>query len=103
MAITLILVIFIIIVERYANRSDTKKIEEKKLPEDDDAENKKSFFSNEDMFKRTTTQRSMTVKLKTVKTSDLDMSSNAAQDFLSSFDSANNDDDIEDSRTKITS
>lgn len=43
----------------------------------------------------------MTVKLKTVKTSDLDMGSDAAQDFLSSFNN-DDDDDIEDARTKIT-
>jgi len=101
MAVTVIGVIVVIIVERYANRSDTKKVEEKKLAEDEDADKKKSFFSNEEMFKRTTTQRSMTVKLKTVKTSDLDMSSSAAQEFLNSF-GGDEDDDIEDSRTKIT-
>ena len=44
----------------------------------------------------------MTVKLKTVKTSDLDMSSGAAQEFLNSFDKGDDDSDIEDSRTKIT-
>lgn len=54
------------------------------------------------MFKRTTTQRSMTVKLKTVKTSDLDMSSSAAQEFLSSFGNEDDGSDIEDSRIKIT-
>jgi len=45
----------------------------------------------------------MTVKLKTVKTSDLDLGSDAAQHFLSSFNNEDDDDDIEDSRTKITS
>jgi hypothetical protein len=94
MAITVLLVITILIIERYANRSDTKKVEEKKLVEDA-TEHKKSFFSNEDMFKRTTTQRSMTVKLKTVKTSDLDMSSSAAQEFLSSFGDEHESEDIE--------
>lgn len=54
------------------------------------------------MFKRTTTQRSMTVKLKTVKTSDLDMSSSAAQDFLNSFENEDDGSDMDDSRTKIT-
>lgn len=43
----------------------------------------------------------MTVKLKTVKTSDLDLGSDAAQDFLNSFNN-DDDDDIEDARTKIT-
>lgn len=102
MASTVLGVLVLIIVERYANRSDTKKVEEKRI-EEDEQEKKKSFFSNDDMFKRTTTQRSMTVKLKTVKTSDLDMSSNAAQEFLSSFDKNDDDDDIEDSRIPITS
>jgi len=44
----------------------------------------------------------MTVKLKTVKTSDLDLASDAAHHFLSSFNNEEDDDDIEDSRTKIT-
>lgn len=101
MAITVLFVIILMIVERYANRSDTKKIEENKFltPEQ---ENKKGFFSNDEMFKRTTTQRSMTVKLKTVKTSDLDLGSGAAQDFLSSFAEKDDGSDIEDGRTKIT-
>jgi len=54
------------------------------------------------MFKRTTTQRSMTVKIKTVKTSDLDMTSSAAQDFLGDLGNDNDSNNIEDSRTKIT-
>jgi hypothetical protein len=44
----------------------------------------------------------MTVKLKTVKTSDLDMSSSAAQDYLSNMGGEQDDEDIEDGRTKIT-
>jgi len=79
-----------------------KKIEEKAFKTDDDSTKKKSFFSNEEMFKRTTTQRSMTVKIKTVKTSDLDLNSSAAQDFLNDM-GGDDDNDIEDSRTKITS
>lgn len=55
------------------------------------------------MFKRTTTQRSMTVKIKTVKTSDLDMSSSTAQEFLNDLGNDDDNDNIEDSRTKITS
>ena len=45
----------------------------------------------------------MTVKIKTVKTSDLDMNSSAAQDFLSNIGNDNDDSNIEESRTKITS
>lgn len=103
MAGTALLVLVIIIIERYANRSDTKKIEEDgRLGGEDEKTKKRSFFSNDEMFKRTSTARSMTVKLKTVKTTDLDMSSGAAQDFLSSFDANDDDNDVEDSRTKIT-
>lgn len=101
MAMTIILVLVVMMIERYANRTNTKKVEEKKLQDEGD-EQKKSFFSNDEMFKRTTTQRSMTVKLKTVKTSDLDMSSGAAQDFLHSFDNMEDQESMDDSRTKIT-
>lgn len=101
MAITILLVIAVMIIERYANRTNTKKVEEKKINEFQ-VEQKQSFFSNDEMFKRTTTQRSMTVKLKTVKTADLDMSSSAAQDFLHSFETDNKSDGMDDSRTKIT-
>ena len=37
------------------------------------------------MFARSTTERSMTVKLKTMKTSDLDLTGADSQDFLQSF------------------
>lgn len=36
MAKELLLIIFIIIIERYANRSDTKKVEEKRLDEEEE-------------------------------------------------------------------
>lgn len=103
MAFTVLGILVLIILERYANRSDTRKVEEKSLSEEAEGQkNKQNFFSNDDMFKRTTTNRSMTVKLKTVKTSDLDMNSDAAQEFLSSFDAGDDGSDIEDSRVPIT-
>lgn len=55
MAKELLLIIFVMIIERYANRSDTKKVEEKRLSEDEEETKKKGFFSNDEMFKRTTT------------------------------------------------
>ena len=55
MAVQLLLIIFIIILERYANRSDTKKVEEKKLINDEVDGQQETYFSNEEMFKRTTT------------------------------------------------
>jgi hypothetical protein len=35
MAMTVIIIAFIMIIERFANRTDTKKIEEKKINEDE--------------------------------------------------------------------
>lgn len=105
MALTLLVIVMIIVLERYANRTDTKAAEEsrKKLKNELDSKEKKGFFSNDEMFKRTTTARSMTVKLKTMKTTDLDMQSGAAQSFLSEmYGNAEEDDDVDESRTKIT-
>jgi len=84
MAVTLLVIVVIIVLERYANRTDTKAAEEnrKKLKNDLDSSKKEGFFSNDEMFKRTTTARSMTVKLKTMKTTDLDLQGGAAQNFL---------------------
>jgi len=84
MAIALVTLIGIMIIERYSSRTDTKAPQEQRLsnsqsaPEGSDG----NFFSQSDIFKRNSTNRSMTVKLQTMKTSDLDMQGNAAQDFL---------------------
>jgi len=75
MAVCLITIIAIMVVERYVNRCDTKAVEEKSLSDDKDSA---EFFSQEEMFARTSTARSMTVKLKTMKTQDLDMQGSAA-------------------------
>ena len=80
MAISLIVVIIIIIIERYVNRSDTKAVSQKGI--DTDGGKKSKFFSEADMFKRTSTQRSMTVSLKTMKTTDLDLNDGSSQNFL---------------------
>jgi hypothetical protein len=58
-ALTMVVLIFIMILERIANRTDTKKVEKKTLigsTKDD-----QGFFNNEEMFKKTSTNRSMTV------------------------------------------
>lgn len=65
--ILLSLIAFIMVVERIANRTDTKADEETKKQKKIDGEGQK-IFNNDDMFKRTSTARSMTVKLKTMKT-----------------------------------
>jgi len=51
------------IVERYANRCDTKKVENEGTLMDGGEET--SFFSGADMFKAGTTDRSMSIRLKT--------------------------------------
>jgi len=65
----LLIIILVIIIERYVNRSDTKAVHQKGLSED----SQNSFFNKDDMFVKASTERSMTIKLKTLKTSDLDM------------------------------
>jgi len=82
MALVILAIISVIILERYTNRSDTKAQEQKRMSQDLNAGGGGGFFGNDDLFKRTSTNRSMTVKLKTMKTSDLDVQGGAAQDFL---------------------
>lgn len=79
MAIVLILIIIVIIIERYVNRSDTKAV--KDLEKSNGG--KDNFFSQDNMIQRQMTVRSNTLKqIKTMKTSDLDMQDNSAQEFL---------------------
>jgi hypothetical protein len=101
MVICLLVVILVIVLERYVNRSDTKAVDQKGFESEKD---KSSFFSPDSLFERTSTSRSMTVKLKTMKTADLDMQENAAQDFLKSMYGADDsgESQFDDTRTKIT-
>jgi len=69
MALSLLFVICLIFLERYISRTDTKEIFSKESGLEDE---KKSFFNAQKMFKRGNTSRSMTVKLKTMKTGDMD-------------------------------
>ena len=100
MVICLLTVITIIVIERYVNRSDTKAVDQKGLV----ADKNNSFFSQEDMFARTSTARSMTVKLKTLKTADLDMQGGSAQEFLKTMygDNEDGESNFDNTRTKIT-
>ena len=68
---TTVILIMVMLIERIANRTDTKKVEKKEIVESNGKEN--SFFKNEEMFKKSQTERSMTVSLKTMKTGDIDM------------------------------
>lgn len=72
MAITLVVLILITMIERIASRTDTKKAA-KKLDTASIEGEKAGFFNESEMFKRTSTARSMTVALKTMKTGDIDM------------------------------
>jgi len=76
MSLVMLTIIAIIILERYTNRTDTKASNQKRNLKDLDGDS--GFFNQDEMFKRASTQRSMTVKLKTMATSDLDMQGNAA-------------------------
>lgn len=101
MAVCLLTIVFIIFLERYISRTDTKAAEDDKKTIADDMEDKAYF---KDVFERSTTARSMTVKLmKTLKTSDLDVQGDAEQQFLANvYGSLDDDEDIDESRTKTT-
>jgi hypothetical protein len=73
MALCLLTIVFIIFLERYISRTDTKAAESnKKTIKEEMEEDSKGFFK--DVFERSTTGRSMTVKLlKTMKTAELDV------------------------------
>jgi hypothetical protein len=68
-ALWLVLVMILIVIERYINRSDTKKTTQTGV----ELEGKKTYVDKNKMFNRSNTARSMTVSLKTMKTSDIDM------------------------------
>jgi len=99
MVICLICVIVVIIIERYVNRTDTKVVSQQAASFDGD----QKFFNKDDFF-RQTTNRSMTVKLQTMNTQDLDIQSTDANNFLQAMyggDEGNN--AVDDSKTVITS
>ena len=58
--------------------SNAAEEKSKKLKNDLDPSKTANLFKNDEMFKRMSTARSMTVKLKTMKTTDLDLQDGAA-------------------------
>jgi hypothetical protein len=100
MVLCLLTIILIIIIERYVNRSDTKAVDQRKR----EISAESSYFGKDDGFKRSTTKRSMTIKLKTLKTADLDVQGDSAQNFLQQMyggdDSKSN--SFDEGKTKIT-
>jgi len=83
MVICLLSLCTLMILERYMNRSNTFEKKVSLIPKEEQS----SFFSKQQMFARTSTERSMTVKLNTMKTSSFDLGSGAAQNFLDSLGS----------------
>ena len=99
MAVTLLIVITIIIVERYANRTDTKAVHE----EPDYGHKSSKSNHNNDMFHRNQTLRSMTTKIRTIQTVDLDMKQDSVLEYLKSMNQEEGLGAVDGSKTKITS
>jgi hypothetical protein len=97
MIILMLIIITVMFVERYANRMDTKAAKKKSEMMAED----QRFFKEKEMFGRSKTARGMTVRLKTMKTTDLDMEDDVAQDFLQAVFGGESD-ATDDTRTKIT-
>ena len=100
MIILMLIIITIMFVERYANRMDTKAAKKKSEVMAESNKEDERLAKEQATFGRSKTARSMTVKLKTMKTTDLDMEDDAAQGVLQAqFGDA---DATDDTRTKIT-
>lgn len=87
MSIVLIALVVILVVERYSSRTDTKvaktsnRLGQKDIDEDD-KEGGEFHFKKSDLFYKASTSRSMTLRLKTMKTNDIDIQGNSAQEYL---------------------
>lgn len=82
LSFVLLFLMIMLIMERYILRSDQKIKVEKKGADLDEALEEKSFFKKTEMLKRSSTQRSMTVRVKTMKTTDVDLQNEDSQQFL---------------------
>lgn len=103
MALVLVAIVTVMLLERYTNRTDTKAEVKQRLQKRGDLlDGQPGFFSQDEMFQRASTARSMTVKLRTMKTADLDMQGNAAQDFLKQMQGEESTGRLDAARTKIT-
>jgi hypothetical protein len=100
MALCLIAVISLIIVERYINRSDTKKVTSRGV--DFMEKESKTILKKDQMFKRASTQRSMTISLKTMKTSDVNMEDDSVKDFFKQIQNETTGVNDSEEKTKIT-
>jgi len=79
MAFLLMIILIIIVIERYSSRTDTKEVivKRKKYVPGSEKSNREDFFTQDEIFAKTNTVRLMTVKLKTMKTGDLDLGSSS--------------------------
>lgn len=88
LAFVLVFIITVLVIDRIVARTDTKKVVE--ATEFGGREvgpgGQQAFYEQDAIFQRSQTMRSMTVKLRTMKTSDLDMGSSQAQKFLQEFE-----------------
>ena len=74
MVMCLVSIITLMIIERYVNRTDTMEEKEGRVSDGE----KKNFFKKEELFQKASTMRSMTIKLKTMRTTDLDIGDSVA-------------------------
>lgn len=103
MALVLVAIVIVMLLERYTNRTDTKAEVQQRLRKGGDLlDGQPGFFNQDELFQRTSTARSMTVKLRTMKTADLDMQGNAAQDFLKQMQGEESTGRLDAARTPIT-
>jgi hypothetical protein len=79
MALLLIWILFVIIIERYSSRTDTKEViqQRQRLKPGVEKKSESTFFTQDEIFQKASTMRSMTVRLKTMKTGEVDMSSSS--------------------------
>lgn len=104
MALVLLVIFTIMLFERYTNRTDTKAevLGRLSMIDTQGQTQNKQYFKQEELFQRANTARSMTIRIKTLKTSDLDITGTAAQDYLKDMQS-NLSHDVDKAKTKITS
>ena len=104
----LIIIIVIIVLERFINRTDTKKTKNVLRTDINQKENKETtYYKESDMLQKTDSQ--LTVKIqKTQRTAVMDVNSDAAQSYLKQLQGHDDENEIyegldnEDNQTNIT-
>lgn len=95
----------VVIIERYASRTDTKEVIQQrnrlKPGTGNDQKTQKSFFTQDEIFKKANTMRSMTVRLKTMKTGDIDLNNQSVQNFLTNLQGGDDTQSLSDDKDKV--